>query len=111
MAKEPATPGQNIVLAEYIDTKKFSATIATREAPQELRARLEREAADQALRRRKDVILFVAVTLGVIAVFLLCVGIVIRSSSSPDDKKWATSILTSIVSGAVGYLFGKSSKT
>ena len=30
--------------------------------------------------------------------------------STPDDKEWALSILTSIVAGSVGYLFGKSSK-
>ena len=59
----------------------------------------------------KEAVLFLAALAGVGVVVLACFRIATNPNSSPDDKKWATSILASIVSGVVGYLIrGKQGK-
>lgn len=90
--------------------KHHHITIISCERPQELRARLAREDAEAAHQRRKDLILFGAAILGVGVIAGLCLWTIAQSSSTADDRKWATSIVSSIVAGAVGYLFGRSSK-
>ena len=45
------------------------------------------------------------------SIFLnICITLLYSPSASADDKKWATSIITLIASGLIGYLTGKSSK-
>jgi hypothetical protein len=71
------------------------------------------------LRREEREALFSDITKAVIALFALvmvsifiylCLSIINTPSASPDDKKWATSLITLMASGVVGYLTGKASK-
>jgi hypothetical protein len=90
-----------------LDPKQYEVAVSPKQTQQELKSRLAREEAEAAHQRRKDFILFVAAVLGVAAVVVLCLVTIALPDRSPDDKKWATSILTSIVSSTVFYLFGK----
>ncbi|MCA1634425.1 MAG: hypothetical protein LC802_12210 [Acidobacteria bacterium] len=51
------------------------------------------------------------VTFAVIAAaFAVCAYIVLTSPAAAEQNKWATATLTSIVTGLVGYVTGKSQK-
>jgi hypothetical protein len=58
----------------------------------------------------KDILISLFALVSVSVFTYICITIVINETSSPDDKKWATSIITLITSGVVGYLTGKASK-
>jgi hypothetical protein len=90
--------------------KELKVAIQSHEQPQELESRLRREEADADLQRRKDLALFWAAIAGASIIVILCVFLVVRPDSSADDKKWATAVLASIVSAAVGVIVGKNSK-
>ncbi len=90
--------------------KGYRVELKSHELPQELESRLRKDEADAALQRRKDFLLFLAAVLGVGSVAALCVVVAVRPGSSSDDKKWATAVLTSVVSAAVGFLAGKNSR-
>lgn len=73
-----------------------------------MRARLASERLDAAYRRRKDwllfrVTLFAAVTLG-----MVCVLVVLTNGPGKEFINLALATLTSLVTGAIGYLSGKS---
>jgi uncharacterized membrane protein len=83
--------------------------------------RLRQEAADAQLRRWKDkeetklrlltkAILFVVLTGGGLFISVLCVYVILKEGSAPNTVNWATSTLTSMATGIMGYLTGKNSK-
>lgn len=51
-----------------------------------------------------------ATLLGVGIIGYICLQIATDRTASADDKKWATAILTSTVTGGIGYLTGKAKK-
>jgi hypothetical protein len=61
---------------------------------------------DAKLRRVKDLALFFFALIGVVLLLGLCVYVSL-TTTSPEDKRWSTSILTAIVGGLVGYLVKK----
>jgi hypothetical protein len=61
------------------------------------------------IRRFKDVVLFVTTILFLVAAFSFCGYLLIGRQFSIDDKKWAMTIATSIITGFVGYITGKKS--
>jgi hypothetical protein len=91
-------------------TRQYKLELKSHELPQEMQARLEKERLEARNERIKDLILFVAVIIGVASVGGVCIWFVVGPSHSADDKKWAFSVLASIVSAGVGYLTGKGSK-
>ena len=68
------------------------------------------ESGDAKLRRWKDAVLFSVAVLLVLVISGICFWIVIAQGVSGDDKKWATSVLTLITGGIIGYLTGKAAK-
>jgi hypothetical protein len=78
------------------------------ETDEDAEARRARDSADAKLKRTMTLILFVFALLITGAVFIAC--IVVALTGSPEDKKWACSIVTGITSGLVGYLVGQSKK-
>lgn len=80
------------------------------EHPEELQARLRRQEAQEQHERRKDLAVTAAVLFGVATLMGFCIWTVGSAGSSPDDKKWATALLTSIVTAGLGYLTGKATK-
>lgn len=62
---------------------------------------------DADIRRIKDMSLFFVTVILVLSAFLFCGYILLNKDFSPDDKKWATAIASSIVSSLLGYRIGK----
>lgn len=52
-------------------------------------------------------VLFVLVTAGIVVACWYCSLIVWVSTAGPDDKRWAQSVLSAVISAGVGYLLGK----
>jgi hypothetical protein len=101
-------PTENKVdFGQLISKQKNRITIEPAETPSERKHRLALEAAGARFERTKDVIVLIAVLLGVGLVLALCLWLAAGSNSSPEDKKWATAILASIVTLGMGYLVGK----
>jgi hypothetical protein len=70
------------------------------------RIAVEREetSGERQVRLIKDLALF-AVALGfVVLIAWLCVQTVISPTASPDEKKWAMSVLSAATGGVIGYL-------
>jgi hypothetical protein len=66
---------------------------------------------DALYRRRKDLVAFTAVIIGMGLVGLLAAAVVLIPGLAPESKGWATSALSAIIAGGVGYLSGKSSSS
>jgi hypothetical protein len=82
------------------------------ETREELKARLVRESHEHLHRVWRNSILFGIVSGGVTIVALASLWIAVRPvGQSPDNQRWATTLLTTIVSAGVGYLTGKASKS
>ncbi len=77
--------------------------VKTPETPEEIQSRLRREEAADRHERVMSVI-FVA---SIIIVTSFCLWIIARERSTPDERKWATGLITSIVSAGLGYVTGK----
>jgi predicted permease len=58
-------------------------------------------------RRLKDLISFVAVLVALGLLMVAALAVVLVPGLAPESKNWATSALSAIVAGAVGYLGGK----
>lgn len=97
-------------LNELANRPDHQLTLAPRADPAERETRLRIEEADAGHRRRKDLILHIA-ALVVIGVALgLCVWVIVKGDSTVEDKRWAGTVITAIVTGLVGYVTGKSIK-
>lgn len=118
MATDPGqTPGQlsasNIVLGlgqnnQFLGLGRVS--IAPPEDPVERDARLKREAEEARHRRWLETGMIVVITLGLIGICIVCVQIMLDQNAPADTKEWAKPIITAIVSGAIGFATGRSSK-
>jgi hypothetical protein len=89
----------------------FDFKVASRESFEELQSRLRQQEAEAKHQRTKDWYAFLAGLISLAGVGGVCLWIAAGLHSSPDDKKWATGILTSIVTLWAGYLAGKSQGT
>ena len=84
-------------------------------------SRLRQEAADAKLSRWKEkaetklrlwtkTILFGVVIIAGLTISAVSVYVILNEGSSPNAVNWATSTLTSMATGIVGYLTGKNSR-
>jgi hypothetical protein len=62
---------------------------------------------DRAVRLFKDVALFLVAIGFVILLAVLCYGTLTSSTTTPEEKKWAMSILSGAAGGIIGYLIRK----
>ena len=108
----PPNPGKKSVteFGSVVLPKGVKLKIESPESPAEIRSRLQEQKAEAIHARSKDLLLFRVVLAGVVAVAGLCLWVALGPGHTPDDKKWSTSILTSMVSAGVGYLTGKAVK-
>jgi hypothetical protein len=90
--------------------KGTSFTLTTHETRPELESRLRREEADAEHQRKKDLMIVRGVMIAVGLVCVACVAVVLIPGVPPENAKWATTLLTTIVSAGLGYATGKSSK-
>ncbi|KTD56316.1 hypothetical protein Lsan_3004 [Legionella santicrucis] len=70
----------------------------------------EEHPTDVKIRRIKDCLLFFIVLVMILGVFCYCVSVFFDVKSFDEDRKWATLVITAIISALLGYLVGKSSK-
>ncbi|MGH9802650.1 MAG: hypothetical protein ACRD82_19970 [Blastocatellia bacterium] len=88
----------------------IKVSISTVENADERISRLRIEEANAAHQRRKEMLLH-SLTASVIAVVvLLCAWTILRKGFAAEDGKLALALLTSIVTGLVGYAIGRASK-
>jgi hypothetical protein len=99
-----------IDLNDLANKPDHQLSIVPREEPTEREARLEIERATAAHKRRIDFALHIAAFVVVGVALSLCVWAIVRDGSTAEDKRWATTLLTAIVTGFVGYVTGRSTK-
>jgi hypothetical protein len=99
-----------IDLNSLANREDHQLSIVPREEPAERDARLAIEIADAAHKRRIDFALHIAAFIVVGVALCLCVWALVRESSTIEDKRWAATLLTAIVTGFVGYVTGRSTK-
>jgi hypothetical protein len=106
MAERSNDP-KSLDLGKQFDPKKFKVEIKTAEDPTEMDHRLRKEFFSFLV---KDLCTYGIAILIVLVVLIYCFIVLVIRSSSPEEKNWAMSVLTSILTGAIGFAFGKSSK-
>ena len=77
--------------------------VKTPETPEEIQSRLRRdEAAD-----RHERLMSIILVASILVVTSFCLWVISRERSTTDGRKWATGLVTSIVSAGLGYVTGK----
>ena len=109
--KAKPSRSRSLNVADFFESDRYRLLFESREHPDEMDARLHRERADAEHERRKDMVILWAVLMTVGVVSIVCVVIISASGTSVDNAKWATTVLTTIVSAGVGSMTGKSSKS
>lgn len=62
---------------------------------------------DRVVRLFKDVALFLVAIGFVVLLAVLCYGTLTSSTTTPEEKKWAMSIISGAAGGIIGYLIRK----
>ena len=101
--------GTKADLAELAKSSKYS--FSSLESPQEIESRIRREDAEAEHQRKKELIILWMVVVLVGFVSFVCVVVMFLPHSSVDNVKWATTLLTTVVAGGVGYMTGKGSRS
>ncbi|HYE35520.1 hypothetical protein [Methylocaldum sp.] len=86
---------------------KYELSVSN-ESPEDAAARRAAEAADAELKRRMTFGVFLFALAVTAVVFSGCVYVF--ANGTPDDKKWASAIVSAIASGLVGFLVGQGKK-
>jgi hypothetical protein len=88
----------------------YDVSVRSQEDPQEQAHRHRIEWLDARVQQGKGVLLFVCALGGVGVVLWYCVTTLLAPTTAPEEKKWALSAVTSILSGLIGFLTGKALK-
>ncbi len=67
----------------------------------------EETVAERRVRLFKDVTLFLVAIAFVVLIAWLCYATLASTTSSPEEKKWAMSVLSAATGGIIGYLIRK----
>lgn len=102
--------GSKLNLDELARKLRLKVELSSTEDPAEGEFQRSQTEANARLQRRKEAVLFGVATALVVALSGICIWVLLSGGFSSDDKKWATSILTLITGGLVGYLTGKAAK-
>jgi hypothetical protein len=94
------------LVSEFRKRAEITLSLKPPESKAEREHRHALTAAEARFERTKDLIVLVAVLLGVGVVLILCLWLAAGSNSSPEDKKWATAILASVVTSGLVILPG-----
>lgn len=100
-------PKRTLDINSLANTPDWEVEVKTAESPEERAHRLSEASLDNRARRRKELWLFFTLLVGVSVVGGASLFASVDRNTSAEDKKWATAMLTSIVSAGVGYLTGK----
>jgi len=99
----------------YLISQPFAANVKfsiQSETPEELTARLQKEK-EEGRANRKGQLIAMCFAFGLVfLLFVACLLVILSGKYPTDIEKWATvtltSILTSTITGALGYAWGKS---
>jgi hypothetical protein len=80
------------------------------EPPQVLESRLRREEADAESRRNRENFLTRAAAIVVAVISAFSIVVVALPWTPPETSKWATSVLNTVITGAVVFVAGRGSK-
>jgi hypothetical protein len=97
-------------LNELVQSQTLSLSLTPTEDPAVRDARLRLEDARAAHERHKEMVLYITTAVVLVAAFGISAYVVLSKNFSGELDKWATAMLTSIVTGLVGYVTGKASK-
>lgn len=104
-------PDNKLDLTEIVNNPSFKFSVMTNEDVSERETRLRISEADAMHQRQKERLLYRLTFAVIVTVVILCSWVVLRKGLSTDDGKLALALLTSIVTGLVGYVTGKSAKS
>ncbi len=104
-------PDNKLDLTEIVNNPSFKFSVMTNEDVSERETRLRISEADAMHQRQKERLLYRLTFAVIVIVVILCSWVVLRKGLSTDDGKLALALLTSIVTGLVGYVTGKSAKS
>lgn len=94
-------------LNELSANHKLDLKVTSEETSAEREARLQRENAAAAHELWKGTIAFGALVVAAFAIGGIATYILLNPKSQSDDRKWAGTILTSLFTGAVGFITGQ----
>ena len=80
------------------------------EDAEERASRLKRLEATEEHERWKDRITFITVLCSVVVIGAVCLWVSVDGRFSAEQQRWSTSLLTSLITGFLGYLTGKASR-
>jgi hypothetical protein len=103
-------PNGKIDLNDLANRPDHQLSIIPREDPETRAARRDIEKAESAHRRQISLLLHVAALTVIGVVVVLCVWMLTHAGAESEDRKWATTLLTSVVTGLLGYVTGRASK-
>jgi hypothetical protein len=100
----------NLNINDIIGQPNVKVTVATREEPAELEARLRREELDSIHQRRKDWLVHVSTLVALSATFGSCRYILLSGKYGGDVEKFAIAVIGSIITGLVAYVTWRPAK-
>ncbi len=105
-----SVPSYNV--ASFLSDPKSleNATFSRPPTTEERKTKLKIEEWNAKVGYVKDLLLWVMAIVSVGIFVYICLSLINNPISSSDDKKWATSIISSMTTGLIGYLTGKSQK-
>jgi len=90
------------------DLRLGQVTIKPDEHPDDRAVRLEAERRNARYESYKDITTFAASLLGLILTAAACAYFgLLDNNASPDTKRWAQTVLSSVITGAVSFVVGR----
>jgi hypothetical protein len=97
-------------LNELASSPDIQLSIIPREDPEVRASRLKIEEANAAHQRQKELILYYVTTVVIALVVIICSWTILKRGLNTEEGKLALALLTSIVTGLLGYVTGRASK-
>lgn len=95
-----------IDLNQLIEDKRYELIITSVETVSELETRLKVLKEIAAYERRRDLALHMVASIAVVTIVTLCVWLLVKGSPTSDETKWATTTLSAVVAGLLGFWTG-----
>ncbi len=102
-------PHENFNLSEFANQHNVKLSMVTAEDEIEKTSRLRIEEANALHTRQKEWLVYRLTALILLIVVGLCMWIILNKGLANDEGKLALGLLTSVVTGLVGYVTGKAS--
>jgi predicted transcriptional regulator len=99
------SPNQ-VDLNQVIENKQYELIITSIETISELETRLKALQEAATYERRRDLALHFVAAMVVMAIVALCVWLLLKGSPTSDEARWATTTLSAVVAGVLGFWTG-----